>query len=270
MAIVLADAARTAGVAAITNLVDGGSGAGDLQVGTTAFAAIIATFTLSDPAFTAGAAGVQALDVTPALTATAGSTNTAAVWRIRDSSTNVVMSGNVATSESGDLTISAAAGIAALDAIDALVNAGSVNASGRLYLLTSGDSLVATLPLNTTAFGNATGSGPVTMTMGTSPAVSANSSSAGTITKFRIGSRDSTGISNNILISGTVGVGSGDIQINNATVGVGSTITVSSMVLTLPLTENATLGTLVFAGGVAMTSGETLEISSGQISFANA
>jgi hypothetical protein len=270
MAITLGSTARTAAIAAITSLVDGGAGAGTVDVGTSAFAVTIATFTLSDPAFTAGSAGVQNLDVTPALTATAGSTNTAAVWRMRDSNSVTVLSGNVATSESGDLTISAAAGIAALDAIDVLVNTGSTHASGRLYLLTAGDSLIATLALNTTAFGAATGSGPVTMTLGQSPAITGASTAAGTITKFQIADRNSSGVGNGVIISGTVGTSGTDIVINNNVVGLGSTITVSSMVLSLPLTESATLGTLVFAGGVAMTNGETLEIASGSITFANA
>lgn len=252
---------RSAAAAAITNLVDAGAGAGTIQVGTSGFASILATFTLSDPAYTAGAAGVRDLDVTPALSVAASAGGTAAVWRARDSNSTVVMDGPVATSGGGDLNISAAAAIAALDAIDNHINTtGSTTAAGVIRLLTSGDTLLCSINMSNPGFGAATGAGPCTMSISGTP--SGNATVAGTIAKFQIVDRAGT-----VVLEGTAGTSGAEMILNNAVVGVGTTVTVLTCVLTQPLTSAASDGALVFASGVAITNGEQLEISSGSFTY---
>jgi hypothetical protein len=261
MAILLSDPGRTAAVAAITGLADAGAGPATIQVGTAAFAVSLAVFTLSDPAYTAGSAGVQTLDVTPALSTTALASNTAAVWRLRDSNSVLVMDGPVATTGGGDINLAPAAAIAALDAIDNHINTtGSTDAAGSIQLLTAGDAVLVTIPLSNPAFAAATGAGPCTMAITGTP--SANATAAGTATKFILRDRART-----TVISGTAGTSGTDMIINNAVLGIGSTVTVSTFTFTLPLTSSASDGVLVFAGGVAFTLGEQLEIASGSFTF---
>ncbi len=257
----LSDPGRTAAVAAITGLADAGAGAATIQVGTAAFAVSLGVFTLSDPAFTAGAAGVQTLDVTPALSTTALATNTAAVWRLRDSNSTLVMDGPVATSAGGDINLAAAAAIAALDAIDNHINTtGSTVSAGTIQLLTAGDAVLATIAMSNPAFGAATGAGPCTMSISGTP--SAAATGAGTATKFTIRDR-----ANTTVLNGTVGTSGAEMIVNNNVLGIGSTVTVNTFVLTLPLTSGPSDGALVFAGGVAFTNGETIEITAGSFTF---
>ncbi len=252
MAITFADPTRTSVAAAICGLADAGAGAATIQVATSnAFSTILATFTLSDPAYTAGAAGVQNLDVTPALSVTASNSGTASHWRLRDSAGNVVLSGLVAaTADGSDLTLADIARNAALDAVDALIGA-----TGDLQITTSGDTSFAspliTLALGNPAFGTAS-SGSMTLT-GTP---SGNATAAGTAALFRI--RDSSDVE---VLRGTVGTSGADINFTNNVFGVGSTITITGMQLQMAATSAASIGVIVFAGGVAFTSGETVELT---------
>lgn len=104
----LSNARRTAAVAGHTGAVDGGSGPGLIRIysGTkpagpdTAITSqvLLAEFTCADPAFTAGATGVQTLDTTPAL-ATQGVAAGTAAWYRAVSSDNVAhFDGTVGTS----------------------------------------------------------------------------------------------------------------------------------------------------------------------------
>ena len=91
----LSNAARNAAIAAVTARIDNGSGAGKIRIysGTkpagpdTALSGqtLLAEFTCQDPAFTAGATGVQTLDVTPAMTTVGLAAGTAAWARMVDS-----------------------------------------------------------------------------------------------------------------------------------------------------------------------------------------
>lgn len=104
----ISNAARNAAIAAVTGLVDGGTGAGKLRIYTaskpagpdTAIAGqtLLAEFTLSDPAFTAGGTGVQNIDVTPALSTTGLAAGTAAWARLVDSNNAGVVDLTVGTS----------------------------------------------------------------------------------------------------------------------------------------------------------------------------
>lgn len=252
MAITLDNTTRTSVAAAICGLADAGAGAATIQIGTSAFGSILATFTCSDPAFTAGAAGVQDLDVTPALSVAASASGTAAVWRLRDSNSVVVFDGAVAaTSDGSDLNLSTNARNAALNAITT-----AIGASGTLQLTTAGDtgfaSPLITLNLNSTPFGAAS-SGTITF----NGPVTGNTGAAGTATLFRVRNGSQT------VFSGTVGTSGADINFDNNIFGVGSTITITTWTLSMAATTAASVGVMVFAGGVAFTSGETVQIVSG-------
>ncbi len=253
MAITFASPTRTAVAAAICGLADAGAGAATIQIATSgAFSTILATFTLSDPAYVAGAVGVQDLDVTPALSVTASNSGTATNWRLRDSNSNVVLSGLVAaTADGSDLTLADIARNAALTAINTLIGT-----TGDLQITTSGDTSFAapliTLALGNPAFGSAS-SGSMTMT-GTP---SGNATVAGTAALFRI--RDSSDVE---VLRGTVGTSGADINFSNVVFGVGSTITITSYQQQMAATSAASVGVIVFAGGTAFTSGETVELLS--------
>ena len=94
---------------------------------------------------------------------------------------------------------------AALAGICALLN------SGQFRLLTSADAELANLTFGSTAFGTPTTASP---SVATSNAITADSSiTAGTIAKFEL--RTSGGATR---ISGTVGVGTGDLQVSDTVI----------------------------------------------------
>jgi hypothetical protein len=106
----ISTAARTAMCDAAVDLVDGGSGAGTVQLrdgtapagpGTTATGTLIATFTLNDPSFGAAVAGVATAVVSPAVTCTAAVTGTPTWFRVLDSSGTAIMDGDI----TADMTI---------------------------------------------------------------------------------------------------------------------------------------------------------------------
>lgn len=91
---------------------------------------------------------------------------------------------------------------AALNGLCALLN------SGQFRLLTSADAELANMTFASTAFGSATTASP---SVATSNAITADASvTAGTVTKFEL--RTSGGATR---LSGSVGVGTGDIQVSD-------------------------------------------------------
>jgi hypothetical protein len=95
---------------------------------------------------------------------------------------------------------------AALDGITALLN------SGKFRLDTSGDAELATPTFGATAFGAATTASP---SVAMANALTADASpTAGTIAKFLIQTSGSS-----TRISGSVGVGSGDLQVTSNVIG---------------------------------------------------
>lgn len=254
MSLTLQDPVRTAVASAICSLADAGAGPGIIQIGTSAFSSILAVFTLSDPAYTPGAAGVQTLDVTPALSVNAAASGTAAVWRLRDSNSADVFNGNVAaTADGSDLTLSTNARNAACSAVNT-----AIGTSGHIQIATDSTftTILATLTLSATAFGPPAAGA---MTLNGTPQV--NATGAGVAGAFRF--RTSGNVE---IYRGTVTAtgGGGDLEFSNTTFGVGSTITINSYTYTHPATSASSVGVMVFAGGVAITSGETIEIASGQ------
>lgn len=104
MTLRLPTAQQNAHASATTNAVDAGAGAGTVKVYTGAQPAtandptsgtLLITWTLNDPAYAAPAAGVAALDVTPAITAVAGNSGTAGWFRVADSTGATVFDGAV-------------------------------------------------------------------------------------------------------------------------------------------------------------------------------
>ncbi len=107
MTIRVAVAARNAGLDAIFDRANAGSGPGTIKVysgsqvataDTAESGTLLVTFTLEDPAFSAAASGVKDLDAAPDLSAVAVATNTAGWARCEDSDGVNVFDGSVGTS----------------------------------------------------------------------------------------------------------------------------------------------------------------------------
>jgi hypothetical protein len=120
-------------------------------------------------------------------------------------------------------TFSNSARKAACDGIAALFDGGNV------LLTTSGDAELANPTFNATAFGAATTADPA---VATANAFTADSSvTAGTIGKIALRTSG-----NAAVMSGTVGVGSGDFQVADNVIPAGATsVNITSMTLSLTL-----------------------------------
>lgn len=255
MAITLATATRTAVCDAIVDLADAGAGAATIQIATTAFASILATITCSDPAYGAASNGVAALAGTPLQDTSADNSGTAAVWRLRDSNSNVVFDGPVATSGGGDINLSTNARNAALEAIRTLMAGAS-----DVQFTTSGDtgfaSPLATVALNSGAFDAASGG---SMALDVAPAVTGTASGSGAMALFRF--RTSGGAE---VLRGSVGTSGADWNFaGGVTVGPGATITLAGYTLSMPATIASSDGALVIAN-TTVVAAEVVEITSGQ------
>ena len=99
MAITLSTKARNASVDARTALLNEGTGAGKLKIRDSGNV-VLATFTLSDPAFGASSNGTGAAAALPKST-TAGATGTAANYIATDSDDEEMWSGNVTATGGG-------------------------------------------------------------------------------------------------------------------------------------------------------------------------
>lgn len=115
MATRITTAAANASCDAIVDLVDGGSGAGYVEIrsssqpataNTAATGSVLATITYSDPAFGSASSGTATADITPALTVAASATGTAGWFRVYDSSATAVFDGSITVSGGGgDMTV---------------------------------------------------------------------------------------------------------------------------------------------------------------------
>lgn len=80
---------------------------GDIQIGTAAFAAILATIEFQNPAFGAAAGGTATMNGAPLEDSNAAGSGTAAVFRNRDRNDGEVFQGTVtATGGGGDMELS--------------------------------------------------------------------------------------------------------------------------------------------------------------------
>lgn len=93
MAVIYSTAAKNARLDAVASVIDGGSGAGYIQIGTAAMATVLATITLADPCAAAASGGVLTFSGFPRSDTSADATGTAAAARIRDSNGNDVITG---------------------------------------------------------------------------------------------------------------------------------------------------------------------------------
>jgi hypothetical protein len=109
-------ARRNAALTAVIAAIDGGSGAGTIQIRTgaspgannAATGTLLATVTLIDPSF--GSVSSASATLADPVAVTAVATGTAAHCRVLDSSDNVIMDGTVtATGGGGDLTLASVA-----------------------------------------------------------------------------------------------------------------------------------------------------------------
>lgn len=106
MAIRYPDATRTAAISPVNDLLNAGTGPGEIRLysgsqpasaESAATGTLLATFTLNDPAGTV-AAGVLTLDVDPGISTTAVATGTAGWFRATDSAGTTVFDGSAGTS----------------------------------------------------------------------------------------------------------------------------------------------------------------------------
>jgi hypothetical protein len=93
MAVIYSTAAKNARLDAVTSVIDAGSGAGVLQIGTTAMGTVLAEITLADPCAAAASGGVLTFSGFPRSDSSANNTGVAAAARIRDSNGNDVITG---------------------------------------------------------------------------------------------------------------------------------------------------------------------------------
>lgn len=92
MAITYNTATKNARMQAVADNIDGGSGAGVLEIGTTGMATVLAQITLADPCGTVSG-GVLTFSGFPRSDTSANATGVAAAAVIKDSSGTVVVSG---------------------------------------------------------------------------------------------------------------------------------------------------------------------------------
>lgn len=112
------------------------------------------------------------------------------------------------------------------DAVDAAINGGG--GAGYLQFETSGDSEVATITFDATAFGSASNG---TITMASAPK-SDTSATGGTMAQFSIYDNGAPGTK---LLEGTVSTSGADINFaGGVTVGAGDTVELTSFTITCP------------------------------------
>lgn len=93
MAVNYSTAAKNARLNAVAATIDAGSGAGYIQIGTSAMATVLATIVLADPCAASASGGVLTFSGFPRSDTSADATGTAAAARIRDSDGNDVITG---------------------------------------------------------------------------------------------------------------------------------------------------------------------------------
>lgn len=105
MAVTYSTTLKTARMQAVIDAIDGGAGAGTLEIGTTGMASVLAVLTLADPCGTA-AAGVLTFDFDPDISDTsADNTGVAAAAQIKDSNGSVIISGLTVGTSGTDIVL---------------------------------------------------------------------------------------------------------------------------------------------------------------------
>lgn len=107
MAVTYSNTVKDNRMTQVLNAIDGGAGAGYIEICSAAYAAVLATITLSDPC---GSVAAQALTLTmPKSDTTADNTGTAAIARIKDSNGNIIVSGLTVGTSGTDIVLSSLA-----------------------------------------------------------------------------------------------------------------------------------------------------------------
>lgn len=104
MAVTYPTAVKTARMTAVRDQIDGGAGAGVLQIGTASMATVLAEITLGDPSGTVSGA-VLTLSGFPRSDTSANATGTAAAARIRDSAGTDVITGLTVGTSGSDINL---------------------------------------------------------------------------------------------------------------------------------------------------------------------
>ncbi len=105
MSVIYSTATKNARMDAVAAQIDGGSGAGTLQIGTTGMGTVLATFTLNDPCAAAASNGVLTFSGFPKSDTSADNTGTAAAAVIKDSNGTTVISGLTVGTSSADIVL---------------------------------------------------------------------------------------------------------------------------------------------------------------------
>lgn len=105
MAVTYPNNVKVARMTAVRDLIDAGSGAGRLEIGTTAMGTVLATVTLADPSGTVAGAGVLTLSSFPRSDTSADASGTAAAARLVDSDGNAVITGLTVGLSSADVIL---------------------------------------------------------------------------------------------------------------------------------------------------------------------
>ncbi len=103
MSVTYTTAVKTARMTAVRDQIDGGSGAGKLEIGTAGMALVLATVALNDPSGTA-ASGVLTLSGFPK-TVAAAAAGIAAAARIRDSANTDIVTGLTVGTSGTDIIV---------------------------------------------------------------------------------------------------------------------------------------------------------------------
>lgn len=104
MAVTYTTAVKTARMTAVRDQIDGGAGAGTLEIGTAGMASVLATITLNDPSGSIAGA-VLTLSGFPKSDSSADNTGTAAAARIRDSAGTDVITGLTVGTSGSDINL---------------------------------------------------------------------------------------------------------------------------------------------------------------------
>ena len=117
---------------------------------------------------------------------------------------------------------------AALDAMVDLIDLGSTNANGRMFIYTSGGgTTLATIELNIPSF-NAAAAGSVSMIV-VPDVEDAAADATGVAAEMTIVDRDE-----NVIFSGSVGTSGKDLNLNSVNLEAGVPVKITSCVLTQP------------------------------------
>jgi len=105
MSVIYSTATKNARMDAVTAQIDGGSGAGTLQIGTSGMGTVLAVFTLNDPCAGAAAGGVLTFSGFPKSDTSADNTGTAEAAVIKDSNGTTIISGLTVATSSADIVL---------------------------------------------------------------------------------------------------------------------------------------------------------------------